>query len=63
VWARGEAPWWVMGPWGPVKPGLERKPSIGGLDGPTRSGLKTHCVIVLRISEFGASNFWIIRHN
>ena len=24
-----EATWRVMGPWGPVKPGLERKPWVG----------------------------------
>jgi hypothetical protein len=39
-------PWvTVMGPWGPVKPGLERKPSVGAVDGPRHSGVKTHCVI------------------
>ena len=30
-----EATWRVMGPWWPVEPGLERKPSIGGPDGPS----------------------------
>ena len=30
---------------GPVKPGLVRKPSIGGPDGPMRRGMKALCVI------------------